>query len=198
MEGNNHEKTCSKCKATLGPGDKFCKECGTPVGDEAVETRAKVTCPYCDTELNQGDKFCMECGNEIKEITSCPKCLAKVKPGNRFCTECGVNVYQYQEHLTISRGESRNEPVDDLKKTGEDLMKEAGKLGNGIMKEVGGLFDKASSNKNKIKPQKKGQLFLICESCGGYYKLQDGEKPEDFTDECECGGKLQISNTKNL
>lgn len=198
MEGNNYKKTCSKCNAILERGDKFCKKCGTPVGDKAVEPQSNVTCPYCNAELTPGDKFCMECGKEIKEITSCPKCLAKVKPGNKFCTECGINVYQYQEHLTTSNVESKDEPVDELKKTGEDLMREAEKLGNGIMKEVGGLFNKSSSNKKKIRPQRKGQLFLVCNSCGGYYQLQEGEGPEDFTDECQCGGKLQVSDTKEL
>lgn len=32
--------------------------------------------------------------------------------------------------------------------------------------------------------------YLICERCGGYYQLQEGERVEDFSDECECGGKL--------
>ncbi|ADZ09757.1 hypothetical protein Metbo_1527 [Methanobacterium lacus] len=31
--------------------------------------------------------------------------------------------------------------------------------------------------------------YLVCEQCGGYYKLKSGESPEDF-DTCECGGKL--------
>jgi predicted RND superfamily exporter protein len=31
--------------------------------------------------------------------------------------------------------------------------------------------------------------YLICENCGGYYQLQDGESPYDF-DFCECGGSL--------
>lgn len=31
--------------------------------------------------------------------------------------------------------------------------------------------------------------YLVCESCGGNYKLQEGESPKDF-DACECGGKL--------
>lgn len=32
--------------------------------------------------------------------------------------------------------------------------------------------------------------YLICQKCKGYYKLQPGESPEDFTDVCACGGKL--------
>ena len=31
--------------------------------------------------------------------------------------------------------------------------------------------------------------YLVCEKCGGYYKLQKGESPEDF-ENCQCGGKL--------
>jgi len=38
--------------------------------------------------------------------------------------------------------------------------------------------------------------YLICERCGGYYQLQEGERVEDFSDECECGGKLFY--TENL
>lgn len=34
--------------------------------------------------------------------------------------------------------------------------------------------------------------FLVCDKCGSYYELQPGEFPEDFIDECECGGKLEF------
>ena len=33
--------------------------------------------------------------------------------------------------------------------------------------------------------------YLVCKSCNRYYKLQSGEKPKDFSDICECGGKLK-------
>lgn len=33
--------------------------------------------------------------------------------------------------------------------------------------------------------------YLICEDCGGYYELQEGESPDDFEKTCECGGKLK-------
>jgi hypothetical protein len=32
--------------------------------------------------------------------------------------------------------------------------------------------------------------YLVCERCNKYYKLRPGESPEEFTDQCECGGKL--------
>jgi hypothetical protein len=37
--------------------------------------------------------------------------------------------------------------------------------------------------------------YLVCDNCGGYYELQPGETPEDFTDECECGGKTKYFET---
>ena len=35
--------------------------------------------------------------------------------------------------------------------------------------------------------------FLVCKECGGYYELQEGESPEDFSDKCECGGLLEYA-----
>lgn len=32
--------------------------------------------------------------------------------------------------------------------------------------------------------------YLVCDKCGGYYKLQPGESPDDFGNQCECGGRL--------
>ena len=31
--------------------------------------------------------------------------------------------------------------------------------------------------------------YVICEKCGGYYELEEGESPEDF-EACNCGGTL--------
>lgn len=36
-----------------------------------------------------------------------------------------------------------------------------------------------------------GEGYLVCDKCNRYYKLQPGESPDDFTDKCECGGKLE-------
>lgn len=33
--------------------------------------------------------------------------------------------------------------------------------------------------------------YLVCDSCGSYYEMGADETPNDFTDECDCGGKLQ-------
>lgn len=33
--------------------------------------------------------------------------------------------------------------------------------------------------------------YRVCNKCGSYYELLPGESPDDFTDTCECGGKLE-------
>jgi len=35
--------------------------------------------------------------------------------------------------------------------------------------------------------------YLVCDKCRGYYELKEGENSDDFTDECDCGGKLIYS-----
>ncbi|MBP1946942.1 DUF2927 domain-containing protein [Methanobacterium petrolearium] len=39
--------------------------------------------------------------------------------------------------------------------------------------------------------------YLVCEECGGCYKLQEGESPEDFILKCDCGGKLRVIESWN-
>ncbi len=36
--------------------------------------------------------------------------------------------------------------------------------------------------------------YIICDDCGGYYKLEDGESLEDF-DACQCGGNLHYAQS---
>jgi len=44
--------------------------------------------------------------------------------------------------------------------------------------------------KNHNNTEKIGEGYLVCNKCREYYELQPGESPNDFTDECKCGGKL--------
>jgi hypothetical protein len=39
--------------------------------------------------------------------------------------------------------------------------------------------------------------YLICNKCGGYYKLNEGESLNDF-EECECGGSLRQVESLNI
>ncbi|MBP2046096.1 hypothetical protein [Methanobacterium aggregans] len=40
-----------------------------------------------------------------------------------------------------------------------------------------------------LKPSIKG--YLVCNKCGAYYEVHKDESPEDFPDECECGGNFE-------
>ena len=176
--------------------------------------KPSVNCPHCNAELTPEDKFCTECGTKTEPIKNCPKCNAIIEPGTKFCTECGTNIYEYVADTPVtsvgtgkiqteipstnippnSTVKNRKDPMEDLKETGFGLMKDVEKTGRGLMKDLGGFLDKSSSKKSSkglIKPTKKEQHFLVCDKCGGYYELQKGESPEDFSDECECGGHLE-------
>jgi len=39
--------------------------------------------------------------------------------------------------------------------------------------------------------------YLVCDKCQGYYRLQEGESPEDFSEYCECGGNLKYYKKLN-
>jgi hypothetical protein len=44
--------------------------------------------------------------------------------------------------------------------------------------------------KQKLGNKRKGKGisgYLVCGACNGVYTLQQGESPDDFSDECECG-----------
>jgi len=53
----------------------------------------------------------------------------------------------------------------------------------------------------KLKAKREGtasNAYLVCNSCGGYYKLQPEEAPEKFNLDCDCGGRLIQSSSHTL
>ena len=44
----------------------------------------------------------------------------------------------------------------------------------------------------RVIASRKPDRYVICESCNGYYKLEEGESLEDF-EACRCGGKLMYA-----
>ena len=49
---------CTNCETEIPAGEKFCPQCGVPVG--TVEK-----CPHCGAALLPGERFCGECGREV-------------------------------------------------------------------------------------------------------------------------------------
>jgi ribosomal protein L40E len=197
VESEENKIICSQCGAEYELGTDFCTNCGSSLSDEETEKGDSVevsNCTKCGAILGSHDAFCRECGTKIEVITHCPQCQSEIKPGDMFCTECGINVYEYEASGPIA---SKKDPVKDLKNTGDEIFKDVEKTGRGLMKDVGSFLDKASqgSSKKKIKPKRKDQRYLVCDTCFGYYQLQAGEEAEDFSDKCECGGNLECKDT---
>jgi len=48
---------CAGCGTAMGPGVKFCPQCGQP--------RAAPGCPGCGAQIQAGTKFCGQCGAKI-------------------------------------------------------------------------------------------------------------------------------------
>ena len=44
-------------------------------------------------------------------------------------------------------------------------------------------------------PNGQNKGYLICDKCGGYYKLEEDESPDDFVLKCKCGGELKVFNS---
>ena len=56
--------TCPSCGAAVTAGEKFCAECGTPVG-VAAPAAAQAKCTHCGATLTPGLKFCTQCGHPV-------------------------------------------------------------------------------------------------------------------------------------
>lgn len=209
---NTDKIICPKCHVEAKPGLRFCTECGTKL-PESTSTVQPTTCPKCFSEVANGLRFCTECGTEIKKISysnlkTCPKCHADVTPGLRFCTECGTSLKkrsvtsaEINEKLRQKREASnpppRDENVDKLVTSGKGIVKELGGIFNKAVEDLDSMV-KTNSNqksedriKSRIK-RKNNPGYLVCDECGGSYQLEKGESPEDFVMECECGGKLEF------
>ncbi|KAF5036534.1 Double zinc ribbon [anaerobic digester metagenome] len=193
--------TCPKCYDEVEPGLKFCTKCGTEI-KHTVSADQATTCPKCYDEVEPGLRFCTGCGTEIKrtvsvdQATTCPKCYADVPPGTTFCTECGTSI-----KVTNVSNAARNNPVKG------DTVDNVVESGKGLMKGLGGFLNKAAESIDKnIEKTRQGQYtsakennhnlmetpgYLVCDECGGYYELQQGESADDFSDECDCGGNLE-------
>ena len=61
------------------------------------------------------------------------------------------------------------------------------------------VSNKEISQRLKNKMERKSlNGYLVCNNCGGYYELQQGESWKDFDTECQCGGQLVQSAVNSL
>jgi hypothetical protein len=50
--------TCPQCGASRGDGDRFCEDCGAPLG----------RCPSCGEPITPGKPFCRFCGHQLADL----------------------------------------------------------------------------------------------------------------------------------
>ncbi len=131
----------------------------------------------------------------------CPSCHAEIASDKKFCTKCGTSLtLKPNNNHQTKNNQDLDKNIDNLKTTGKEFMKG---LGGILDKTAASIDEKLTQEKpsptskdinkklKKLRQQRETKPgYLICDSCGGYYELQTGESPEDFSDECECGGNL--------
>ncbi len=65
---------CVNCDAEIPDNEKFCPQCGVPVG--VVER-----CPHCDAALLPGEQFCGECGKPVATLGAPAEGSLPAQPG---------------------------------------------------------------------------------------------------------------------
>ena len=92
---------CNICGFINAPDDAFCKQCGTPIRNNAPDNApmnvpAEVRqCPKCGRKLKDDDVFCSGCGENLSapppepEKLICPECNAELEADSKFCSKCG-------------------------------------------------------------------------------------------------------------
>jgi hypothetical protein len=134
-------------------------------------------------------------------LINCPSCDAKIDSNKKFCTKCGTSLIadsNNSHHTKNTRELDKN--IDNITESGKEFLKGLG----GILDKTAATIDeKLTQQKSsptskdineklrKIREQRENKPgYLVCDTCGGYYELQTGETPDDFSNECECGGML--------
>lgn len=134
-------------------------------------------------------------------LIECPSCNAQIDSNKNFCTKCGTSLtFNSDNNHNTKNNQELDKNIENLKTSGKEFMKG---LGGFLDKTAATLDEKLAQEKSsptnkeikeklkKIREKRESKPgYLVCDNCGGYYELQTGETPEDFSDECECGGKL--------
>jgi RNase P subunit RPR2 len=98
--------TCAKCGAPNVPQQRFCTNCGTPLGSGSVAVPRKpapatggpeswIMCPSCHQPNRAIDRFCTTCGYSLLTGVagrSCSRCGTRNAAGVRYCTQCGASM----------------------------------------------------------------------------------------------------------
>jgi rRNA maturation endonuclease Nob1 len=151
--------------------------------------------------IDQIEKKEFNTDKKESNLIECPSCHAEIASDKKFCTKCGTSLtLESDSNHHTNNNQDLDKNIDTIKTSGKELMKG---LGGILDKTAATLDEKLAQQKSsptskeineKLRKKREEREFkpgyLVCDSCGGYYELQTGETPDDFSDECECGGKL--------
>ncbi len=143
-----------------------------------------VNCNNCNNEVPVEKKFCTQCGNSM---------IAKPDSSSKSISDELERRRNASKYSSATSPTTVDETLDSIKDSGKDLIKG---IGSFLNKNISSNDNFGMNNPNEItnipkKIIKRKPGYLVCTSCGGYYELQNDEKPDDFSDECECGGTLE-------
>ncbi len=106
---------------------------------------------------------CMGCHKGL-----CDECR-KLYRGQSICNECLIDIRKRDVPYNVD---------DEVSTVSAEFSKLRDDIGSLIKKQV----ESIGSNDHG---------YLVCENCLGYYKLEEGESPDDF-ESCRCGGNLRF------
>ncbi len=218
--GSDDQKIiCPGCSAELPAGSRFCTDCGSKI-DQPVFVGSddqKIICPGCSAELPAGSRFCTDCGSKIEQVPvsgsltqNMPvsdETVESVKKTGRgllkgmggFLDKAAASIDDATQSGAKYRTKVEQPPsyIHNPQVNNDDAESVKDKS-KGLLKGMGGFLDNATasidnSTSNETEVDNRG--YVVCEECGGYYELEEGEYPDDF-ESCSCGGKLKY--VKNL
>ncbi|MBR3522725.1 MAG: zinc ribbon domain-containing protein [Prevotella sp.] len=113
---------CSNCHQTIEPGLALCPHCGTPTDASH--------CSFCGEAMDSDEMFCSSCGNPRKGIV-CPTC--STINYRSFCRRCNTPLNELaaealdkaRRHPAVQRARKLNEEMEQLQAEMEKLMQEA-------------------------------------------------------------------------
>lgn len=205
------KSVCPNCYAEFDADINLCKACGTET-KKIADNSEITTCPRCYSEIESDLMYCPVCSSRIDGKGSsdklCPKCLKEVPPGRPYCLSCGTPVdakksftTQIREKLKLRRESSKKITKNKSFLTPPSARKYSIETGDNNLEKDGVVVNPRTNQhqqfsqeevnqiiENEEKDQKPG--YLVCDICGDYYELKPGESPDDFIDECSCGGRL--------
>ncbi|MDO9045594.1 MAG: zinc ribbon domain-containing protein [Methanobacteriaceae archaeon] len=189
-ESSPENNICPQCNSEVESDLKFCTKCGTEVSASQHPTH----CPQCNSEVESDLKFCTKCGTELYPSNDKNDGISNIT-NSTWINKSKDSISKFSKGLV--KDENVNKSKDSVSKFGKGLMKDVNVLLNSTADTIDNSLKKKedpSQTKTKIKNVKKPTTnpgYLICDKCEGYYELQPGESPNDFADECECGGILK-------